>query len=242
MTQFKIGNVVLTRLDIPHIWNDDTGKPAGSTGTITGINELKKAHMQFYMVDIEGSNCIIHERNLIRKPFVLWDIDNTIYHTYGSDDGDDVLIRPYFKQLFDATSKHYEHRFYTAANSVHVFHVCCILRDYGFDVATCKMLYDTALTRDNCPSERVEKQGTYHNEVGELQPYTYSIDEKLLEKACKMLKCELDDIHVHIDDHPDCNKWEHQSKRLMCPPYEGDIEDTYFYRLLEHYRATGSLK
>jgi DNA-binding Xre family transcriptional regulator len=197
MTQFKIGNVVLTRLDIPHIWNDDTGKPAGSTGTITGINELKKAHMQFYMVDIEGSNCIIHERNLIRKPFVLWDIDNTIYHTYGSDDGDDV--------------------------------------------ATCKMLYDTALTRDNCPSERVEKQGTYHNEVGELQPYTYSIDEKLLEKACKMLKCELDDIHVHIDDHPDCNKWEHQDKRLMCPPYEGDIEDTYFYRLLEHYRATGSL-
>jgi hypothetical protein len=179
------------------------------------------------------------------KQKVFWDIDSTIID--GNWDAPDIQVRPYFKELFLATYDVYDHILYTAANHIHAFHVCATLvRDWGIPPAYGKLLYDTALTRDNCPM--IDKDGPPYKYTCVLNGETTTfkgvsiINEKCLDKACEILKCSIDDVYLHIDDHPDMSRWSRQDKRLWLPPYEGDVEDTVFFELLDQFKKTGQLK
>lgn len=114
----------------------------------------------------------------MQQKYVLWDIDSTIIN--GNWDAPDIQIRPYFKELFMLTRPKFKHRLYTAADNVHTFHICATLcRDWGFPPAYAEELYRTALTCDNC--QMIWKGEVY---------------EKCLDKACELLGCSIDDIHV----------------------------------------------
>jgi hypothetical protein len=160
------------------------------------------------------------------EKIIFLDIDSTIIN--GDWNCEDIDVRPYFKDfLLLLLQLGYEPILYTAGNKVHAFHVCATLvRDWGIKPAIAMKMYDQSLTRDNCPM--VDMDGMFGT-------------EKSLHKACEVLGRKIEEVHVHIDDHPDISRWSMQGKRMWCKPYEGDVEDTFFFDLINKLKETGKL-